>query len=139
MVKAKPYIINTAIIFLGALFLAVGVNLFFVPSKICAGGVSSLGTILYYKSNGTIHLSYTNTVANLVLIVLGLKFLGKGAVLKSVVGVISLSVWLEVTSYIDITIDGDSWKHVGSTLVFAQEKADWLIPGWIITSWTRVL
>ena len=30
----------------------------------------------------------------------------------------------EVTSYIDITIDGDSWKHVGSTLVFAQESAD---------------
>ena len=30
----------------------------------------------------------------------------------------------EVTSYIDITIDGKSWKHVGSTLVFAQENAD---------------
>ena len=30
----------------------------------------------------------------------------------------------EVSSYIDITIDGESWKHVGSTLVFAQEKAD---------------
>ena len=30
----------------------------------------------------------------------------------------------EVTSYIDITIDGRSWKHVGSTLVFAQEGVD---------------
>lgn len=30
----------------------------------------------------------------------------------------------EVTSYIDITIDGDEWQHVGSTLVFAQEGAD---------------
>ena len=30
----------------------------------------------------------------------------------------------EVSSYIDITIDGSSWKHVGSTLVFAQESAD---------------
>lgn len=30
----------------------------------------------------------------------------------------------EVTSYIDITIDGQSWKHVGSTLVFAQEGVD---------------
>ena len=27
----------------------------------------------------------------------------------------------EVSSYIDITIDGESWKHVGSTLVFAQK------------------
>lgn len=30
----------------------------------------------------------------------------------------------EISSYIDITIDGESWKHVGSTLVFAQEEAD---------------
>ena len=30
----------------------------------------------------------------------------------------------EVSSYIDITIDGESWKHVGSTLVFAQDSAD---------------
>ena len=30
----------------------------------------------------------------------------------------------EVSSYIDITIDGQSWKHVGSTLVFAQQGVD---------------
>ena len=30
----------------------------------------------------------------------------------------------EVSSYIDITIDGVSWKHVGSTLVFAQRGVD---------------
>ena len=30
----------------------------------------------------------------------------------------------EVSSYIDITIDGKSWHHVGSTLVFAQTGVD---------------
>ena len=30
----------------------------------------------------------------------------------------------EISSYIDITIDGKSWKHVGSTLVFAQDGVD---------------
>lgn len=30
----------------------------------------------------------------------------------------------EVTSYIDITIDGYEWQHVGSTLVFAQNGVD---------------
>ncbi len=30
----------------------------------------------------------------------------------------------DISSYIDITIDGDSWKHVGSTLVFAQKGVD---------------
>lgn len=30
----------------------------------------------------------------------------------------------ETSSYIDITIDGKSWMHVGSTLVFAQNGVD---------------
>ena len=30
----------------------------------------------------------------------------------------------EVSSYIDITVDGESWKHVGSTLVFYQTGVD---------------
>ena len=30
----------------------------------------------------------------------------------------------EISSYIDITVDGRSWKHVGSTLVFAQNGVD---------------
>ena len=30
----------------------------------------------------------------------------------------------EVSSYIDITIDGKTWLHVGSTLVFAQRGVD---------------
>lgn len=30
----------------------------------------------------------------------------------------------EPTSYVDITIDGYDWKHVGSTLVFAQNGVD---------------
>lgn len=30
----------------------------------------------------------------------------------------------EISSYVDITIDGQSWKHVGSTLVFAQNGVD---------------
>ena len=102
MTKAKPIIVNTAIIFLGSLLLAVGINFFFLPSKICAGGISSIGTILYYETDGLIHLSYTNAVANLILLILGLKFLGKDAVLKSVIGVIALSISLEITSYIDI-------------------------------------
>ena len=29
-----------------------------------------------------------------------------------------------VSSYIDITVDGKEWNHVGGTLVFAQEGAD---------------
>ena len=30
----------------------------------------------------------------------------------------------ESSSYLEITIDGERWDHVGSTLIFAQNKAD---------------
>lgn len=30
----------------------------------------------------------------------------------------------ETSSYVDITIDGYEWEHVGNTLVFAQKKVD---------------
>ena len=44
----------------------------------------------------------------------------------------------EPTSYISITIDGYEWKHVGSTLVFAQKGVnmitDFQIPDEIVTS-----
>lgn len=30
----------------------------------------------------------------------------------------------ELTSYVNITIDGDDWQHVGGTLVFAQDGVD---------------
>ena len=100
MNKTKSFVVNTLLISLGALLLAVGVNQFFVPSKICSGGVSSIGTILYHLFG--VHLSVTNTLVNLVLLLVGFKLLGKDAVLKSIIGVAALSITLEITSYLPV-------------------------------------
>lgn len=81
----------------GALFIAVSVNVFLAPNRISAGGVSAVGTVLLYYFN--IHISVTNTIANIILLALGYRFLGRGELVKSIFGIALCSFWFEVTSH----------------------------------------
>ena len=98
MKKARPYIIDFLFIALGCFILAVGINVFLAPSKISSGGISSVGTILLHLFG--IDLWITNLVANVVLFLLGFRFLGKYAVVKTAVGIGFLSLFLWVTEWI---------------------------------------
>lgn len=79
----------------GTFVLAVSINVFLTPNKVSAGGVSSLGTILLYLFG--MKLSLTNLAANVLLFLLGYRMLGKQAVLKTALGIVYLSVFLELT------------------------------------------
>ena len=83
---------------LGCLVLAVSLNIFLAPNKISGGGVSSIGTVLLHLFK--IPLSVTNIAFNVVLFAAGYKFLGKGAVLKTAAGILLLSLFLQLTSYL---------------------------------------
>ncbi|MBQ8546216.1 MAG: YitT family protein [Clostridia bacterium] len=85
-------------ILLGALILALGLNVFLVPMKLSAGGIGTIGTVLLYFFS--IPLSITNLILNLLLFLIGFKVLGKGSIIKTIVGMISLSLFLEITSYL---------------------------------------
>lgn len=87
-------------ILIGTLILAIGLNIFLVPMKLSAGGIGAIGTVLLYFFN--IPLSVTNLVLNLFLFLLGFKVLGRGSVIKTVVGMLSLSLFLEITSYLPV-------------------------------------
>ncbi len=81
---------------IGTFLLALGVNLFLLPHKLSTGGVSGIGTVLKYLFN--IPLSVTNIALNALLFVVGYKFLGKSSIIKTVFGIIFLTVFLEITS-----------------------------------------
>ena len=81
----------------GAFLLASGLNAFLVPCKLSSGGVSAIGTMLLYLAN--VPISVTNLAVNAVLFLFGYKYVGKGAVLKTVVGIAALSAFLEITKY----------------------------------------
>ena len=98
MKKGKLYLWQTACIVLGSFILALGVNLFLTPNKISSGGISSIGTILLHLFG--VKMSVTNLALNAVLFLLGFKYLGREAVVKTVIGILALTASLEVTSYL---------------------------------------
>lgn len=98
MKKGKLFLWQTACIVLGSFVLALGVNLFLTPNKISSGGISTIGTILLHLFD--VKMSVTNLALNAVLFLAGFKYLGREAVLKTVIGILALTASLEVTSYL---------------------------------------
>lgn len=94
----KKMLTDFVILTTGCILLAVSINVFLVPYKISAGGISAIGTILLYLFG--IKMSLTNLIFNVALFIFGYKYLGKGAVIKTALGIILLSIFLEITSYI---------------------------------------
>ena len=90
--KIKDY----SLILVGTLILAIGLNVFLVPMKLSAGGIGTIGTVLLYFFG--IPLSVTNLALNLLLFLVGFKVLGRDSVIKTIVGMVLLSLFLEITS-----------------------------------------
>ncbi len=94
----KEMCIDFLLIALGTLILALGLNLFLAPNKVSPGGVSSIGTVLLHLFS--VPLSVTNILFNTALFFLGYYFLGKGSLLRTATGVLLLSAFLQLTSYL---------------------------------------
>ncbi len=85
-------------ILIGTFIVAIGIGVFLAPNKLSPGGVTAVGTVLLHLFK--IRLSITNIAVNALLFILGYKYLGRQAVVKTVVGIASLSAFLEVVSLI---------------------------------------
>lgn len=74
------------LIALGTFIYALGVNIFLAPNKISGGGTTAIATVLLHLFG--IHLSVTNIVINIILYILGYKFLGKYILFLDILGVV---------------------------------------------------
>lgn len=75
----------------GTFLVALGLNVFLVPFNLSSGGIGTIGVILLHYFN--IPLSITNLLMNIILFGLGIKLLNKYSILKTVIGIIALSVF----------------------------------------------
>lgn len=73
--------------------MALGVSLFLLPNKLSAGGVSGLATIIYYLFN--IPMGTTIVLINVPLFLFALYRLGKNVFINSIIGTISLSIFID--------------------------------------------
>lgn len=83
---------------IGPIITAFGISVFYLPNKVVSGGVSGLSTILYHLAKIPPGLSFA--VINIIFLLLSLKFLGKAFVLKTLIGAASISLFVQIFSYL---------------------------------------
>jgi uncharacterized membrane-anchored protein YitT (DUF2179 family) len=78
---------------LGVLLTALGLDIFLIPAKIAAGGVSGIATILHYLIH--VPVGMTMLLLNVPLFILGVYRLGLKFGFRSLYGTISLSFLID--------------------------------------------
>lgn len=79
---------------IGIIVMALGLDMFLVPNKIAAGGVSGIATILYHLFR--IPVGVAMLVLNVPLFLVGIRKLGVGFGIRSLYGTIGLSLAVDV-------------------------------------------
>ena len=90
--KVLTVVSDYLIITLGLLCYTAGWCIFVIPNGIVGGGVSGIGAIVQYATNGAIPVSYTFFFVNLILLIIGVKTLGKAFGVKTVYAVVVASL-----------------------------------------------
>jgi len=79
---------------LGVLLVALGLNIFLIPNKIAAGGVSGIATILHYLIGVPVGLAIL--ALDLPLFLMGIYRLGLPFALRSLFGTIALAFLVDI-------------------------------------------
>ena len=90
----KKIIIEILGTVLGAFVMAIGVSLFLLPNQLSSGGVSGISTITYYLFN--IPMGTMILIINVPLFLFAFFKIGKSFFIKSLIGTISLSVFIDM-------------------------------------------
>lgn len=79
---------------IGAMIMAIGVSLFLLPNRLSTGGFSGIATITYYLFQ--IPMGIVILVANIPVFIIALKKIGTKFFLKSILGTVSLSIFIDI-------------------------------------------
>lgn len=113
-------------VLLGTLLFALSVNVFLVPSKIVTGGLSGIATILHYKFG--ISIGFAVMSGNILLCIIAYVTLGRKFVLDSILGILSITVFVSFTEFLPSLTDdlflnsvfGGILMGIGIGLTFIQ-------------------
>jgi len=103
--RIKKYTAETLELLLGCFIMAFGVSFFLLPNQLSTGGFSGIATIFYYLLQ--LPVGVTMLVLNIPLIVLSYIRLGKTIVIRSILGTVVLSTFIDILEpYGAVTEDG---------------------------------
>lgn len=114
---------------LGALIMAAGVSLFLLPNQLSSGGIAGVATIFYYLLD--IPMGTVIIAINIPLFLFSMYKVGKIFFLKSIVGTISMSIFIDLLDKIEpLTTDrflacvyGGILLGLGTTLLLKAEAS----------------
>ncbi|MBU5210240.1 YitT family protein [Heyndrickxia oleronia] len=93
----KKRLIDILFLIVGAFIFALAVNLFVIPNDLGEGGVTGTTIILYYLFQWSPGL--INFVLNLLLLLVGYKFLNKTTTIYTIIAVVFNSIFLHLTEH----------------------------------------
>lgn len=98
--KLKTEVINYILIFLGSLIMAYGIIVFLSPNKVATGGTAGLAIV--FNSITKLSISSLMILINLPLILLSIKYLGKQFALKTVICILSISIFTFIFDFLKL-------------------------------------
>ena len=116
LVKNKIYyfIHDYLMIVFGTLLYGFGFNAFILSNEIVTGGLSGLCALIFFATNGLIPVSVSYFIINAGLLLLALKVLGLKYLIKTIVGVISLSASFSFffigAMYLETVVSYFAWR-----------------------------
>ena len=87
---------NYIMISLGLAIYAVAWNFFMSPFGFLVGGMTGIGAIIQYSTNGAIPMQYTYFVINVILISIAIKILGFKFCIKTIFAIFTLTLFLGI-------------------------------------------
>lgn len=102
-IQKRPVVFDYVQIIAGATLVGLAFNIFLLPSRIAAGGISGVSTILYELFG--YNPAYVQWLINIPLIVLGLLLAGKEFSAKTIVGTFFVPFVIYLTSGLHLHVD----------------------------------
>ena len=99
----KTVIFEYIQIILGAALVGLAFNIFFLPARLAAGGVSGISTIVYELF--LFNPAYVQWLINIPLLILGVVLVGKEFSLKTLVGTFFVPFVIWLTADIKLSVD----------------------------------
>lgn len=97
----KTYFLIT----LGCLTYVTAWTIFLIPNKIVGGGVSGIASLIFFGTGEGFPVSYTFFIVNTILLIFGMRMLGKDFGIKTVYSVIVATLGFEYIPMIFNSID----------------------------------
>lgn len=90
----KKYFITGIYLILGCALMGFATGQFLLPNQLSTGGFSGIATILYYFLN--INMGLTTILLNIPFLLIAYTKIGKGFILRAIIGTVLLSISLSV-------------------------------------------